>query len=344
MALDMAATEPGLGATRGRSGWIISDGKTGNDVQTRGVFDALELDYQVKLVKPAGIWRMLSPYGPVSPAERFGTEVSQFRPPWPDFAISVGRLTTPYIRRLKRLAGRRTYTVILQDPKVSRAAADLFWVPEHDTLRGPNVITTLTTPHVFTPRRLVELRRAMPADIAALPVPRVAVLLGGPDRNYRYTGAALIRLVAALNSLSALGAGLMITPSRRTPADFAATVRAGTEGAWRLFWSGTGDNPYPHFLAHADVLIAPGDSVNMVGEACATGKPVYIFAPDGGGPKRARFHAALARHGATRPLPERFERLEAWSYAPISSAEIIAAEIARRWVRRSQMLGPASQP
>jgi hypothetical protein len=344
MALDMAATEPGLDATRGRSGWIISDGKTGNDVQTRGVFDALGLDYEVKLVRPAGIWRMLSPYGPVSPAERLGTGASQFRPPWPDFAISVGRLTTPYIRRLKRLTGRRTYTVILQDPKVSTAAADLFWVPEHDTLRGPNVITTLTTPHVFTPGRLAELRRAMPADIAALPAPRVAVSLGGPDRNYRYTRAALTRLVATLNSLSALGAGLMITPSRRTPADFAATVRAGTEGTGRLFWSGTGDNPYPHFLAHADALIVPGDSVNMVGEACATGKPVYIFAPDGGGPKRARFHEALARHGATRPLPERFERLEAWSYAPISSAEIIAAEIARRWARRRQMLGPASQP
>jgi mitochondrial fission protein ELM1 len=344
MALDMAATEPGFEATHGRSGWIISDGKTGNDVQTRGVLDVLGLDYQIKRVSPAGLWRMLSPYGPVSPAERFGTAASQFRPPWPDFAICVGRLTTPYIRRLRQVAGRSTYTVILQDPKVSNSVADLFWVPEHDSLRGPNVITTLTSPHSFTPRRLAELRRTVPAEIAVLPVPRVAVALGGPDRNYRYTRRAAARLVAALDSLSALGAGLMITPSRRTPADFAAAVREGTERTPRLFWSGTGDNPYPHFLAHADALIAPGDSVNMVGEACATGRPVYIFAPDGGGPKRARFHESLARLGAVRPLPERFERIEAWSYAPISSAEIIAAEIARRWVKRSQMLGPASQP
>jgi uncharacterized protein len=344
MALDIAATDPDFEATHGRSGWIISDGKTGNEVQTRGVFDALGLDYQIKRVKPAGIWRVLSPWGPVSPAERFGTAASQFHPPWPDFAIAVGRLTTPYIRRLKQLAGRHTYTVILQDPRVSIAVADLFWVPEHDPLRGPNVMTTLTSPHSFTPRRLAELRRAMPAEIAALPAPRVAVSIGGPDRNYRYTTRAAARLVAALNSLSALGAGLMITPSRRTPAKFAAAVREGTEGTPRLFWSGTGDNPYPHFLAHADALITPGDSVNMVGEACATGKPVYVFAPDGGGRKRTRFHESLARHGAIRALPERFERLEAWSYVPISSAEIIAAEIARRWTKRSQMLGPASQP
>jgi mitochondrial fission protein ELM1 len=280
----------------------------------------------------------------VSPAEHFGTARSQFHPPWPDFAISVGRLTTPYIRRLKRLAGRLTYTIILQDPRVSTGVADLFWVPEHDTLRGPNVITTLTAPHSFTPRRLAELRRAMPPEIAALPAPRVSVTLGGPDGNYRYTAAALARLVSALRSLSALGAGLMITPSRRTPAGVTATVREGTHGLRRLFWEGEGDNPYPHFLAHADALIAPADSVNMVGEACATAKPVYMFEPEGGSGKRTRFHAALRQHGATRPLPAHFDRLEAWSYAPLNSSEAIATEIARRWAKRRQMLGPADRP
>ena len=144
-------------AVAGKTGWIISDGKTGNDVQTRGVFDALGFNYEVKSVDPRGIWKLLSPWGPVNPAERFGTTDSQFRPPWPEFAISIGRLTTPYIRRLKRAARLATYTIILQNPKVGPSAADLFWVPEHDTRRGPNVITTLTAPHSFTARRLQQL-------------------------------------------------------------------------------------------------------------------------------------------------------------------------------------------
>ena len=63
----------------------------------------------------------------------------------------------------------------------------------------------------------------------------------------------------------------------------------------------------------------------MTGEPCATGKPVYVFEPEGGSPKFTRFHEALRRHGATRPLPERFERLETWSYAPLNSSETIAA-------------------
>jgi uncharacterized protein len=306
------------------------------------VFDALELKYQMKRVDPSGIWRVLAPWGPVDPLERFGTAASQFHPPWPDFAVAVGRQTTPYIRRLKRLAGRAAYTIILQDPRVGAEAADLFWVPEHDQMRGPNVITTLTAPHSFTARRLVELRRSMPPEIAALPSPRVAVSLGGPNGYYRYTRAALANLASALKSVAALGAGLMITASRRTPPRISALVREATAGTRRWFWDGTGENPYPAFLAHADAFIAPADSVNMVGEPCATGRPVYVFELEGGSPKFARFHAALARHGATRPLPSRFESLETWSYAPLNSAETIAAEIVRRWSKRRQMLGPAS--
>jgi len=326
-------------AIAGRRGWIISDGKRGNEVQSGGVLAALGLACEIKLVDPRGPWRLMSPWGPVSPAERFGSPRSQFRPPWPDFAIATGRLTTPYIRALKRHAGVATYTIILQNPKVSPAAADLFWVPEHDTRRGANVVTTLTAPHGFTQSQLRELRAHLPAAIAALPQPRVALALGGPNGDYRYTAEAMEHLVSALKSLAALGAGLMITPSRRTPAAVVTRIRDACSGLRCWLWDGAGDNPYAYFLAHADAFIAPADSINMTGEPCATGRPVYVFDPGGGSAKFARFHRSLVQHGATRPLPRQFERLETWSYRPLNSAETIAEEIARRWRKRAQMLG-----
>jgi hypothetical protein len=275
----------------------------------------------------------------VAPSERFGSDASPFHPPWPDFAFAIGRLTIPYIRRLKQMVGLGTYSVILLDPKVSPRTADLFWVPEHDKLRGPNVVTTLTGPHTFSASRLAELRSRLPADIAALPSPRVAVLLGGPNGDYRYTPPRVAHLVSALQSLGALGAGLLITASRRTPPEITAFVRE--QMAWQphLFWDGEGDNPYPQYLAQADAFVVPADSINMTGEPCATGKPIYVFEPDGGSPKFARFHEALRRHGATRPLPARFARLESWSYPPLDAGPVIAAEIARRWAKRRQMLG-----
>ena len=80
------------------------------------------------------------------------------------------------------------------------------------------------------------------------------------------------------------------------------------------------------------------DSVNMTGEACATGRPVYVFEPAGGSAKFGRFHAALQAHGATRPLPDRLSVLETWSYPPLDSARTIAAEVESRWGRRRSML------
>jgi uncharacterized protein len=329
--------------TAGRRGWIISDGKRGNEVQSGGVLAALGLVCETKLVAPKGLWRVLSPWGPVSPSEHFGAAPSQFRPPWPDFAIATGRLTTPYIRALKRAAGLATYTIILQDPKVSATAADLFWVPEHDARRGANVVTTLTAPHGFSPQYLSELGKHLPPALAALPQPRFAVALGGPNGDYRYTSEVMAHLVGALSSLAALGAGLMITPSRRTPADVVGHIRAAVTGSSQWLWDGQGENPYPYFLAHADAFIAPADSVNMIGEPCATGRPVFVFYPAGGSAKFDRFHRALERHGATRPLPRRFEQLETWSYPPLNSAESIAREVARRWSKRGQMLGSAAR-
>jgi mitochondrial fission protein ELM1 len=232
-----------------------------------------------------------------------------------------------------------TYTIILLDPKVGIKAADLNWVPEHDKLRGPNVITTHTPPHSFSPARLAALRLTMPAPIAALPQPRVAVMLGGPNGDYRYTLGAMRKLGSALQSLVDLGASLMITPSRRTPPAITRLINEATASARRLLWDGEGENPYPHFLAHADVFIAPADSVNMTGEPCATGKPIYVFEPEGGSEKFKRYHEGLRRRGITRPMPDCFERLEAWTYAPLDSARDIAEEIARRWSKRRTMLG-----
>ena len=96
------------------------------------------------------------------------------------------------------------------------------------------MITTLTAPHSYTARRIAELRATMPPAIAELPQPRVAVTIGGPNGDYRYTSNALLRLGSALRSLAALGAGLMITPSRRTPAEVVGVRTRGNRGTGML--------------------------------------------------------------------------------------------------------------
>jgi mitochondrial fission protein ELM1 len=217
-------------------------------------------------------------------------------------------------------------------------------VPAHDRRRGANVITTPTAPHSFSAARLRELRLTVPKAIADLPSPRIAVVLGGKNGVYKFTEADDARLAQALASLGALGASFMITPSRRTHQRLIAAVEAATHLSPRILWDGTGPNPYPGFLAHADALVVTADSVNMTGEACATGKPVYVFEPSAGSAKFRRFHETLRALGATRPLPGRVEMLPAWDYPALDSARIIAAEIERRWMRRAHMLSGLMSP
>ena len=82
-------------------------------------------------------------------------------------------------------------------------------------------------------------------------------------------------------------------------------------------------------LALAEAILVTGDSANMVGEAVATGAPVYIFEPSGGASaKLAAMVGGLIAIGAARRFAG---RLEPYAYEPIDSSAEIATEIARRF-------------
>ena len=322
---------PPAGDMTGLSGWVITDGKIGMDVQAIGVAEALGLDFEMKRVAPRGFSRLFAPYWPVARSERFGTPGSQFSPPWPEVAIATGRLSIPYMKRLRREAGPSAFTVVLQDPKTDAAIADVIWVPAHDRRRGANVITTLTAPHSFNAERLAALRGDLPAHIAALPSPRLGVVIGGPNAIYKFEESDVSAFLAALSRILPHVGSVLVTPSRRTPATLLNAVRQSLTPIPHVIWDGEGTNPYPHMLACADLLIVTADSVNMTGEACATGRPVYVFEPNGGSAKFNRFHEALRTYGATRPLVGATLPPEVWTYEPLDATSQIAAEVIRRW-------------
>ncbi len=316
----------------GRRAWVITDGKAGMEVQCVGVAEALGVAYERIRVAPSLPWYAMAPWGPIQPKDRIGGPRSPFSLPWPIIAIATGRQSIPYIRTIARKAGSSTYTVVIQDPRTGPDTADLIAVPKHDDLSGGTIISTLTAPHGFSPDRLEKIRRDVPSDIASLPKLRVTVILGGPNAVYEFTAEDNLRLAKGLGDLAELGASFLITTSRRTPEPLLAATRAAIGDAPAIIWSGDGPNPYASFLANADMLVVTADSVNMTGEACATGRPVYVFEPSGGSEKFSRFHESLRRYGATRPLPDRISTLDQWEYAPLDSAAEIAREVERRWL------------
>ncbi len=304
-----------------RTAWVISSGKTGHDVQSLGVAEALGLEPEIVRVAPTGLHRLLAPWGPAAPAD-------DFRPPWPDIAIASSRQTIPYARALRRLSGGKTFTVVLQTPGISPKRFDLVWVPEHDRLRGGNVITTLTSPHRLTEERLAAEGAAWAPRVADLPRPYVAVLIGGTSGAYRLGPEEAARLGADLAAFSrATGASLLVTASRRTGAENMARLRAELDGIPATIWEAGAENPYFGFMALADAFIVTCDSANMIGEAAFTGKPVYAYRLPGQSKKFDRFHRGMEAHGAMRWFDGSLDR---WHYPPLDATQRIADAVRAR--------------
>jgi mitochondrial fission protein ELM1 len=315
--------------------WVLTDGKAGDEAQCLGVTDALGLDPEIRRVAPRSFFSWAMPWGPVDPREAPGRARSPIAPPFPDLVVASGRRAVPYIRAVKR-ASPRTYTVFLKDPRTGVGAADLIWVPQHDRLRGENVIVTLTPPHRVSAQRIAAARAAPDPRLAALPRPRAAVLVGGPSRHHRFEDGDASRLLDCLTRLAASGVTPMITASRRTPARVRSALQNLAAERGGFFWDGGGDNPYVALLALADAIVVTADSYNMVGEAAATGAPILVFEPSGGHPKLTTFLRDLTAYGAVQPFAG---RLEALPYPPLDSTPLIAEAIKAGVARHRRALG-----
>jgi mitochondrial fission protein ELM1 len=317
--------------------WVLTDGKAGDEQPCVGLAESLGLRPAVRRVAPSWPFTWLGPWAPADPREG---SPGPLAPPYPALAIATGRRAVPYLRALKRRSGGRTFTVFLKDPRTGAGTADLIWVPEHDALRAPNVIATLTPPHRVSARALAAARAAPDPRLAALPRPRVAVLAGGDSRHYRFTLEDVARFTRALEALAGTGAGLMITASRRTPPLLLSALQGLAEKGGFL-WDGTGENPYVALLALADAVVVTADSANMVGEAAATGAPILVFEPSGGHMKLTATLEALEKAGAVHVF---HGRLEGERYAPIDATPMIARAVAEGLDRHRRTLGLPEVP
>ncbi|MBT6404485.1 MAG: hypothetical protein HOK98_07285 [Rhodospirillaceae bacterium] len=308
--------------------WILTDGKIGMVNQCLGLARALGHDPDIKTIDLRRPWAWLPPTLIPAKTGVITAGSTPLVPPWPDLLIASGRKSVAPAQAIRRASGRKTFCVQIQDPGIATNSFDLVVAPAHDRLRGDNVVTTIGAMQGVDPAALEAARMAFANRVGGLPRPLAGVLLGGDNAVYRMTPALGETLAAQLRTLAAdQGWGLAITPSRRTPEFVLDAIRAALTGLDADIWDETGPNPYLGFLAHADSIIVTGDSVNMVSEAAATGKPVHVVHLEGGSKKFTRFHEAMVARGITRPFAG---TLEQWSYEPPDDMAAVVGEIQRR--------------
>ncbi|HYM03066.1 MAG TPA: mitochondrial fission ELM1 family protein, partial [Stellaceae bacterium] len=298
-------------APSGATVWVVHDGKIGMANQVIGLAEAVGFPFVEKRLAVRAPWRHLSPQFWLNPLAALGPEGDRLAPPWPDLLIACGRNAIAPALAVKRTSRGRVFWVQVQDPRYARREVDLIVAPRHDPAPGGNVFRTTGAVHRVTPARLVEGARRFAPLLATLPRPLVAVLIGGDNRVYRLGEARFATFVDQLAALARQGFGLAITPSRRTGEPAERLLREKVAGFPAFIWDGSGDNPYFGLLGLADAVVVTADSVSMVSEAAATGKPVHVVDLDGGSAKFARFHAAMTAAGATRSFSG---AIETWTY------------------------------
>jgi mitochondrial fission protein ELM1 len=290
--------------------WILHDGKVGLRNQVMGVAEAVGLDFTEKRLETRYPWKALPPALWFNARHAPGNGGDRLLPPWPRLVITAGGRSAAPALAVRDAAEGRCLVVQIQDPKIAARRFDLMLIPEHDKVRGPNVMVTRGAVHRVTEAKLAEAAALWGPRLAHLPRPRVAVLIGGAGA-YALSTDHVKEIADGLAALARNGAGLMVTPSRRTGEAAEQVLRETLAGLPAEIWDGNGENPYFGYLGLADHVLATADSVSMITEASATGKPVHVLPLPGGTAKFERFHQAMREAGVTRPFDG---TLQEWRY------------------------------
>jgi mitochondrial fission protein ELM1 len=308
--------------------WAVTEGFAGMESQCVGLAEAVGLRCAIKRVRSP---RMLLKYLPPSlwpnPLSRT-LENAPLAPPWPDVLISSGRGSVAAALAVRRASAGETFSVHIQTPYVHPSRFDLVVIPQHDSLRGDNVLVTRTALHGVTKERLAEAAQRFNARLSYLPRPLIAVLVGGSNRHQNCLPETMHRMADQLIAAAReCGGGLAVTISRRTGEENEKILRERLRAVPLFFWDGAEENPYLGLLALADAIVVTSDSRSMISEACATGKPVHVFDIGDEHKKFRRFHRALTDAGITRPFAG---TIEWWVYDPPNETEKVATSVRDR--------------
>ena len=205
---------------------------------------------------------------------------SALEPPWPDLVITAGMRNEPVGRWIRAQSGGRTRLVHIGRPWASPERFDLvITTPQYRLAQHDRVLQNAMPLNQVTPERLAEHGRKLLPQVEQLAQPRTGVILGGNSGPYTLGPKTAARIAQQANRVAAQQNGsLLISTSARTSKRAVEEFqRQLTVPNYLYHWRADDEsNPYFGILALSDELIVTADSISMLGEACATGKPVYM--------------------------------------------------------------------
>jgi len=253
-------------------GILLTQGMHGMISQVEGLAKALDIDFTHHTVELNNFWKMVPPkVTPISQSVYKKIDHENF-----DVIISCGRKSVIPSIHLKNNSNKKVFNIHIQDPKVDLKHFDFIVAPEHDSIKGQNVINTKGAIHYLTENEINENKDYLNSFIKKDKRIIWTLIMGGPTKYYDYSTKNIKEIFTTLSKLSKEhNFQLVIIPSMRTPTNI---IQYANDyfGDDHTVIMDVDKKAYLSALAIAQNIIVTCDSSSMISEAALTGKPIYV--------------------------------------------------------------------
>ena len=305
-------------------GLLLTEGLHGMISQVEGLAKALDLEYFHEKVELNNFWKFIPPK--ITPVKKFVFKNKIQRDF--DIIISCGRKSVIPSIFLKKINNKKIKNIHIQDPKVNFQNFDYIISPEHDDLKGENIISSKGSIHYLTITEIEEKKNYL-SDRVAKEKKIITLILGGPTKYYTYSNQNILNIFSKISKqILNKDYQLIVIPSNRTPIK---TIELAKKffSKEHLIIDRVDKNAYLSSLGVADYIIVTCDSSSMISEAALTGKPLYVaMIPPS--KKDTRFQNFRKLFEKMNIIREFDKKLETWNYEKLDETKRIAYEIKSR--------------
>ena len=305
---------------------LLTEGMHGMISQVEGMARALNTEFDHKIVRLSFPWNLAPPkLTPISEII-LKDKIYLIKNEIPDLIISCGRKSVVPSVLLKR-KNKKIFSIHIQDPKVNFKNFDIIVAPEHDNLKGDNVISSKGAIHYITQSNLEKAKPYLINKVKSQKI--VSLILGGPNKYYSFSNEELIRIFKKIKTnFISDGYKAIIIPSLRTPKRI-IDLAINEFDSNNFVVNSVNKQAYLSALALATCIVVTCDSTSMISEAAASGKPIFVahMGSKKNNYRFKRFFQLFKEMGITRELGERVQN---WTYHKLDEAERIAAMINKK--------------
>ena len=226
-----------------------------------------------------------------------------------------------------RKKNNKIFTIHIQDPKVDFKNFNIIVAPEHDGIKGDNVITSKGAIHYITHQEIEKSKYYLEDKVQSTKI--VTLILGGPNKYYNFSNDEIVKIFNQIKTkYISSGYKAIIIPSMRTPIKtIDLAIKEFVSDGFVV--SSVDKQAYLSSLALATYVVVTCDSTSMISEAAMSGKPIFIahMQPKKNNYRFKKFYQLFEKLGITRNLGD---KVESWTYDSFNEAERVAAELKQK--------------